>query len=73
MPLFPTASGLERGSKSANRLNHTERSLDGPPVSEKEVRNQELLNINSYQNEKRGNICSLFKQVGQLRTNSCLQ
>lgn len=30
--VLPTASGLARGSKSANRLNQAERSLDFPVV-----------------------------------------
>lgn len=35
--VLPTASGLERGSRSANRLNHAERSVDVPAGPVKSV------------------------------------
>lgn len=41
--VLPTASGLERGSKSANRLNHAERSLDVPAFSVKWVEKDKCL------------------------------
>lgn len=47
MSVLPTASGLERGSKSANRLNHAERSLDVPVVSVKGRINVTSTNINT--------------------------